>query len=326
MNSRQLSALLLFVAAIAFLIWLPSQLNRHWTSVLIGTWILVYLAYTWNIVGGFLGQLSLAHSAFWAIGAYSYVLLSSKMNVSTVGGLAAGAVISAGYAAFIAFVSYRFDIRGHYFALLTLAFTEIPAKLVYNINFLGASAGLHITTPSLSPQTYYYLALAMVIGVMGITFVLAHSRVGVRWIALRDNEQAAEAVGINPSAQKTIALVLSAVLTALGGALHGEYLHLARPEITFDPRPLILVIVATFIGGRGTVLGPLLGVLFLRALEVMSSALPVPPGRLDSVLVLLESAFGILLVLWFSRGRSSGSLLDFLGRAFRLYAPKKLAS
>lgn len=326
MKSRQLLALVLFAAAIAFLIWLPNQLNRHWMSVLIGTWILVYLAYTWNIVGGFLGQLSLAHSAFWAIGAYSYVLLSSKLDVSTAAGLAAGVAISSAYAGLTAFISYRFDIRGHYFALLTLAFSEIPAKLVYNINFLGASAGLHITTPSLAPQTYYYIALAMVLGMMGITFLLAHSRIGIRWIALRDNEQAAEAVGINPSAQKTIALILSAALTALGGALHGEYLHLARPEITFDPRPLILVIVAVFIGGRGTVLGPLLGVVFLRALEVLSSALPVPPGRLDSMLVLVESGAGILLVLWFARGRTSGSLLDFLLRILRLQIQKKLAS
>jgi branched-chain amino acid transport system permease protein len=295
---------------------LPLYLNRHWMSFLIGTWILVYFAYAWNLVGGYIGQLSMAHPAFWGIGAYSYVLLVSKQQLPIAVGLAVGIIVAGLYALFIAFASYRFDVRGYYFALLTLAFTEIPAKLSNNVQALGAAAGLHMPTLGLSMQAYYYIGLAIVLMIMSITFFVANSRIGVLWLSVRDDEQAAEAVGINLVAQKTLALTFSAGLTAIGGAFHAEYLHLARPDISFDFHPLIFVLAATFLGGRGTVWGPLLGVIFLRAMEMSSSVLPIEPGRLNSLSVILENLLAIVLVLWFTRGRRTGSMLEFIVSLF----------
>jgi branched-chain amino acid transport system permease protein len=319
-------AWILSVAVLVCLIWLGKHLNGHWMSFAIGTLVLVYLAYAWNIVGGFVGQMSLAHAAFWAIGSYSYVMLVDREQFPVAIGLVGASLISALYAFLISFVSYRFDVRGHYFALMTFAFTEIPAKLVNSVKPLGAAAGIYLSSPSQTQVTYYYIILVMVCIAVIFTFAIAHSRLGIIWLSLRDDEQAARAVGIGPFRHRTLALVISAVFTAFGGAFHAEYLHVVRPDISFDFHPLILVIVAVFLGGRGTVAGPLLGILFLRSLEVLSSALPIDGSRLNSLVIIFESALGILLVVWFSRGGHSGSLRDFLAMSFPRKTDRKIAS
>jgi branched-chain amino acid transport system permease protein len=258
--------------------------------------------------------MSLAHAAFWGIGAYSYVVISSKYQGPVAAALAVGIILASLYALIIAFASYRFRVQGYYFALLTLAFTEIPAKLSNNIAVMGGAAGLHISNIGLSAQAYYQVGLALVAAIMGITYFIANSRIGVLWLSIRDDEQAAESIGINPTAQKTIALILSASLTAIGGAFHADYLHMARPDISFNLQATILVLSATFLGGRGTLWGPLLGVLFLRGLELTSSLLPIESARFNSLTVIVENVLAIGLVLWFTRGRRAGSIIDFIAR------------
>jgi branched-chain amino acid transport system permease protein len=259
------------IAALAALAALPALLGEHPMHVLIQVLLFGYLTYCWNILGGFAGQLSFGHALFMAVGAYTSTLLLLNAGVSPWIGMLAGATISAALGLFIGYLSFRYGITGTYFALVTLAFGEIARIVALNTPAIGGALGLYIPIQHndfwqlkfVNKSQYYYVALGFLVLVLAVTAWLERSVFGHRLVAIRENEAAAQALGINLLRYKLLATALSAFLTALGGTLYAHYVTFIDPHTLLNMNMALEITIYSIVGGIGTMWGPLLGSIFL---------------------------------------------------------------
>lgn len=257
--------------ALAFAAALPLFLQAHQIHVLIQILMFAYLSYCWNILGGFAGQLSFGHPLFMAVGAYTSTLLLLKLGISPWLGMVAGGFLAAALGLFIGFLSFRYGVKGTYFSLVTLAFMEIARIVALNTEFVGGALGLYIpikTTDFLQLQFmdkahYYYVLLGFLLLVIAITAWLERSATGQRLVAIRENEDAAQALGINLLRYKLLATALSAFLTAIGGTLYAQYVTFIDPNTLLNMNLAIEITIYAIVGGVGTLFGPLIGAAFL---------------------------------------------------------------
>ncbi len=264
-------------------------------------WVLVAMwgaaATAWNLIGGYAGGLSLGHAAFFGIGAYTSSLLYTNFSVSPWFGALAGGVLAMLSALVIGLITIR--LRGPFFALATLAFAAILGIAATNLRSLThGSEGMTIPyTPSLSNAIfaskldYYYLALAMLAAYLALTWWIAGSRFGYYLVALRENEDAAQALGIDGLRLKLAATLLSAFMTALVGSFYAQYRLFFEPSI-FATSLSTQIALFAIIGGLGTVWGPLLGAAILVPLtNVLQSALGSSIPGIDAFV------YGTVLIL-----------------------------
>jgi branched-chain amino acid transport system permease protein len=231
----------------------------------------------WNILGGFAGQLSIGHAAFFGIGAYGATLLFQNWGMPPWfgGWLAAG--LAAALSVPIGIVCFR--LRGPYLTVATIAFAEITRMVVVNWASLthGAEGILIDRAPSLTlpgivsvemvaKEPYYYIILLMLIGVWTLVAALARSRTGYYLIAVREDEDAAEALGIDSLRYKLLALALSAFVTGLAGSFFAFYTSHIEPETAFHIEKSVEMALVSIIGGLGTVSGPVVGAVVLTLL------------------------------------------------------------
>ena len=254
--------------ALGALLVAPPFLPPYFLEILISVLLFAYLGSAWNILGGYAGQFSFGHAAYFGIGAYTSTLLFLRVGrvaVARHGGrrrcLAAAFGLAAGY------LSFRYGLRGPYFSLVTLAFAEMLRVIAVNTKAVGSSLGLVIPSREAAPLSfvfagklpYYYVILAMALGALWITRRLERSKLGYSLRAIRENEDAAEAAGVDALGMKLRAMALSSFLTALGGTFYAQYFAYIDPTITFGPAVSIQGLLQAIVGGAGTVLGPLLG-------------------------------------------------------------------
>ncbi len=285
-------ALLVLVAAVPLLTDANTVLN-----VLVVALIAAVAAQGWNLLGGYGGQLSFGHAAFFGTGAYATALLQARWGINP--WVAAGLAIGAGAAvgAAIGALAFRAGLRGSYFALVTLAFAEVFRIVVNAVPATGGAAGLLLplaVRPGnfqfASRATFAWVALAVVAVAMAITAAVARTRFGAQLAAVRENEDAARALGIDPFGVKLRAMALSAAITAAAGVLYVQYHLFLNAELAFGPAVSVAVLLASVVGGLGTVAGPVLGALVLAVLgEVLHGVAGPLPGA-DQVV------FGLLLV------------------------------
>ena len=249
----------------------PSFLDSHHIHILIQILLFAYVSYCWNILGGFAGQLSFGHALFMAVGAYTSTLLLLKLGISPWLGMIAGGLLSAALGLFIGFLSFRYGIKGTYFSLVTLAFTEIARVVALNTEAVGGAMGLYIPIKAndfmqlkfVEKAHYYYLMLGFLLLVMAVTAWLERSKTGHRLVAIRENEDAAQALGINLLRYKLFATALSAFLTALGGTLYAHYVTFIDPNTLLNMNMAVEITIYAIVGGVGTLFGPLVGAVFL---------------------------------------------------------------
>ena len=249
----------------------PMFLAAHRIHTLIQILLFAYVSYCWNILGGFAGQLSFGHALFMAVGAYTSTLLMLKLGISPWFGMIAGGFLAAALGLFIGFLSFRYGIKGTYFSLVTLAFTEIARIVALNTEQIGGAMGLYIPIKGndlwqlkfIEKSHYYYLMLAFVLLVMAVTAWLERSKTGHRLVAIRENEEAAQALGINLLRYKLFATALSAFLTAFGGTLYAHYVTFIDPNTLLNMNMALEITIYSIVGGIGTLFGPLLGAAFL---------------------------------------------------------------
>jgi branched-chain amino acid transport system permease protein len=307
-------ALLLLVIAIAA----PGLVSRNWVNVLILTMLFVFLCQAWNIVGGIAGQFSLAHSVFIAAGAYTSTLLYLDFGISPWIGMLAGGAIAAALGAGVAWLSFRYALPPLSFALVTLALAMLALLTLSSVDLFGASGGLSLPmrgTPGMyhfrGDAPYYYIILAYVAVAFCLTVWLYDARPGLYFRAIRDNERAALAIGIDVLRYKMLAMVISAFLTALAGTFYAQYLLYVDPQTFAGLNITVEIILFTVVGGSGTVWGPLLGPLLLVPLgEVLRTAFG---GQTSAAHLLI---YGVLLVLVIRF--SPGGLIGLIARWRRL--------
>jgi branched-chain amino acid transport system permease protein len=245
----------------------------------VGTLIL-YFAYTtqaWNVMMGFAGQLSLGHALYVGIGAYSAGALFYHFGIGPWVGLPLAIVLAALAGLVIGCLAFRFGVSGVYFALLTIAFAEFTRIGFDHLSWTGGPGGmflpvaqrdridlLHFRGP---PALYYYAMLVLAGGALAVCARLLGSRAGYYWRAIRENEEAAQALGIHVFRWKLLAVVISAGMTAISGVFFAFYYNNLFPEQIFNTSRSIEIILGSVIGGVGTLVGPIVGAVVLTLLS-----------------------------------------------------------
>ena len=265
MNKHVIVLIILAVAAAIYPVFLPTYLTVGITALLFTGW-----ATSWNILGGWAGQLSLGHASFVGLGAYFVALGSAHFPQIPWWVVLLILMFAAGIIAYL-WGKLTFRLYGPYFSLSTIAVAEIVRLFVINEGWLtGGASGVFIDTlpepfglDLFGNGTQYYLALLYAVITIAITIFIARSKFGFQLRAVRDNEEAAMAAGINPTSIKLKAFIISGALTALGGAIYGIYLSFIEPHIIFNLLLSIQIALTVIIGGRGTIWGPAVGAFLL---------------------------------------------------------------
>ena len=268
MHGRILLALLL-----AALLAAPLFANRYLLSVLILVLYFAYVGQAWNLLMGFAGQLSLGHALYVGIGAYVAAALWVHFGIGPWAGVFAAIPIAALGGAFIGWLGWRFSIEGVYFALLTIAFAEVARIGFDHWPFVGGSAGFFLPIGGDAaarswnlgggPVLFYYVALALAAGAAVLVTVLRQSALGYRWLAIRDDPEAARALGIDIFRTRMAAMLISSSMTAIAGVFYAFYYRNLFPAQVFDISRSLELILAPIVGGLGTIFGPIVGALIL---------------------------------------------------------------
>jgi len=266
---------LLGVLAIALLL-LPRFADAYVLSV---ATLILYFAYTgqaWNVMMGFAGQLSLGHSLYVGVGAYASAALFFHYGVGPWAGIWLSIALCVALGAAIGFLAFRFGISGVYFALLTIAFAEFTRIGFDHLDWTGGPGGLFLKVAQRDqidlanfrgpPEMYYYAMLAFAAGAFALCAALLRSRAGYYWQAIRENEEAAQALGINTFRWKMLAVIISSAMTAVAGVFFAFYYNNLFPEQIFHISRSIEIILGPIIGGIGTLFGPILGAAVLTVL------------------------------------------------------------
>lgn len=230
------------------------------------------LSAAWNVAAGYAGQVSLGHSAFFGIGAYCAALMSTRFNQSPWLGMVVGVVLSVAAGFVIGYLSNR--LKGPYFGLATIAFSQVLLIAVSRWRgFTSGSEGIPVpfrpgfASLGLGHVAWLYLALAVAVLYYGVQLYLERSRVGYQLAGVREDEDAAEALGIATRRLKVLTIAASAALTSICGTLWAQYIGFVDPFYVFSVDLSIRFALATIIGGMGTALGPWLGSLLVNSLE-----------------------------------------------------------
>jgi branched-chain amino acid transport system permease protein len=285
--------------AIAVLLTLPAVLSSYALTIFILILFYGFLGQAWNIVGGYTGQLSAGHAAFVGVGGYTAALLSSEYGLTPWLGMFVGAGLAAGLGAIIGYLGFRFGLRGFYFVLLTVAFAEVCRILVSNVDAVGGALGLYITFTGnprqfqfQDPRAYYYIALALMLLATGAAALIERRRFGIYLTAIREDETACEALGVDTFKYKMLAMVVSSFLTGLGGTFYAFYLFSLQPSTVFGIPLSVEIVIRPIIGGAGTLLGPILGSFILTPLGELSRQYFGQSGLHGAHLIV----YGVLLV------------------------------
>jgi branched-chain amino acid transport system permease protein len=259
------------------LVALPFMVGNYALSV---ATLILYFAYTgqaWNVMMGFAGQLSLGHALYVGVGAYAAGALFFHYGVGPWVGLWLAILLCVALGLLIGFLAFRFAISGVYFALLTIAFAEFTRIGFDHLDWTGGPGGMFLRVAQRDtwdlanfrgpPLMYYYAILALTAGAFLACFLLLRSKAGYYWQAIRENEEAAQALGINSFRWKMLAVAISSAMTAVSGVFFAFYYNNLFPEQIFHISRSIEIILGPVIGGVGTLFGPVLGAAVLTLLS-----------------------------------------------------------
>ena len=278
MNDLTAAGRVALFAAAALLIALPFFASGYILTISITCLYLAYVGQAWNLMLGFAGLLSLGHGLFVGLGAYTSAYLFTKHGVPPVVGVAGAIAVAMVMGSIIGYLGFRFAIGGVYFALLTIAFSEFVRILIDHAKFLGGTEGMFLPVTQESrrgvdlvnlrgrPEMYYYVILALCAGALALCRALLNSRVGYYWRAVRDNPEAAEAVGVDIFRMRMYAVMLSSAMAGVAGVWYAFYYNNLFPEQVLGIERSIEVTLAPIVGGVGTLFGPIFGAFVLTPL------------------------------------------------------------
>ena len=299
---------LISILGFLILLVLPRFLSSYTLGVFILIFYYAYLGQSWNILTGYTGVISLGHSLYVGIGAYTATYLVMTFGLSPWIGMWVGGIVAGGIGLVVGYLGFRFGLKGVYFVLLTIAFAEIGRLVILHLKVFGSFQGLFIapTFTFVNLQfkeniPYYYIALGYVIFSLVVVRLIERSKIGRYLVALREDEDAAESLGVDVFKYKMIAIFISAFMTSLGGAFYANYIYYLHPGTMMSMASSIEIILRPIIGGMGTVLGPVIGSFLITPLAELSRSYFSKAGYEGLHLVI----YGFLLVavvLFFPRG------------------------
>lgn len=301
---RDLLQIALFAAAVAVV-----AVTARSGVVLNLTMMALYgalMAQSWNMLGGYGGQFSFGHALFFGTGAYVQAIAQLQWGLNPWLALPLGVFASALVGLFFGALSFRYGLKGSYFALVTLAFAEVFRILALSVPFTGAGVGLMVPLNEglanmqfADRRGFVWLALALVVLGLLATSWLRHSRFGAWLQAVRDNEDAAQAIGVNLFRVKLGAIGLSAAFMGAAGAFYVQVFQYIDPGIAYGPHTSVEALVAAIVGGLGTLWGPVVGAVVLHLLADLTRNLF---GSLPGINMVIYGAVLILIVMFAPRG------------------------
>lgn len=310
-HSRPVPFAWIALAAVVLLLALSAPvLNPYYLRVLTIGLLYAYLASSWNIIGGYAGQMSLGHAMFFGLGSYSVAILS-KAQLPLLLAFPIGLVLSGIIAALVAVICFRYALKGIYFAVGTLLLAEIARMTVMNTEVLGRSQGIQIPPADSALNfgfsndlPFFYIFLAMTIAVAFGVRSMSRSRFGYGLVALREQEDAAKALAIDVTRSKSRAFVLSGMLTAFGGVVYAGMIRFVEPGYDFSISVVLMMVMGAVLGGRGTVLGPIVGgfvvVLVQESLVTVGSL--IGTTSISALAQMIYGLFFVVVLLAFPRG------------------------
>jgi branched-chain amino acid transport system permease protein len=283
--------------------------SPYYMGIIILTTLYIFTGISWNIVAGFAGQLLIAHIIFLAFGAYTTIVLFNTFGISPWIGIFAGGITAALLGLAVAFITLRYGLKMDYFALFSIALMVALRTLFLKWDFVGGAVGigLSLSDPSWekmifdSKVPYLYIALALTVGGVLVQYRIYHSKMGRYFLAIREDEAAAAALGVNTSRYNMIALVIGSAMAGIGGGFYAMYVTYIEPPQVFDLGLNVEIIMAApIIGGLGSLAGPVLGGLLNKPFAEFIRGL-LAAGRSGTTLIVYGS-FLIFVILFLPRG------------------------
>ena len=310
---RDLATIAAFAAAVGALTWALD--SGVWLTFVMLALYATLLAQAWNILGGYGGQFSFGHALFFGCGAYVQAIAQLQGGLNAWVALGLAVAVAGAVGSFVGALSFRYGLKGSYFALVTLAFAEVFRILAVSASFTGGGVGLMLPLQESvanlqfgSRKGYIGVVLGFVVAALLVTAWLRHSRFGAQLQAVRDNEDAARAVGVDPYRTKLGAITLSAAFMGAAGAFYLQVFQYIDPGIAFGPHVSVEALVGAIVGGMGTLWGPVLGALVLHLLADLTRNLF---GQLPGLNMVIYGAVLVLIVMFLPRGLSG------MGRSVR---------
>lgn len=292
--------LVVFAVVMAAVASLPVFVKDIYSqNVIVLTLMYAALSQSWNILGGYCGQISLGHALYFGIGAYTTSLLYTKVGILPWFGMLAGGLIAAALALALGYQLFR--LAGHYFTIATIVIAEAGLLLVHNWDWAGAATGIQWPFVAdswasfqfgRSKLPYIYFALVLFAATWLVTFLIEGSRWGYWWRAVKDNADAAQSLGVMIFKSKMAAAAVSAFFTAVGGAFYAAFVQYIDPESVMAFNFSLLMALPAVLGGIGTLWGPALGAAILIPMTEVTRSYLGGSGRGIDLIV-----YGLLIMV-----------------------------
>ncbi|MBX3635748.1 MAG: branched-chain amino acid ABC transporter permease [Rubrivivax sp.] len=286
-----------------------------WLNFVMMTLYAALLAQAWNILGGYGGQFSFGHALFFGCGAYVQAIAQLQGGLNAWVALALAVAAAGAVGLFVGALTFRYGLKGSYFALVTLAFAEVFRIVALSVDFTGGGVGLMLPLQESaanlqfgSRKGFIAVILGFVVAALLVTVWLRHSRFGAQLQAVRDNEDAARAIGVDPWRTKLGAITLSGAFMGAAGAFYLQVFQYIDPGLAFGPHVSVEALVGAIVGGMGTLWGPVLGAVVLHLLADLTRNLF---GQLPGLNLVIYGTVLVLIVMFLPRG------LAGMGRSVR---------
>lgn len=264
-----------------------------------------FIGQSWNISGGFAGQLSFGHVAFFGVGAYASTIVQLRLGWSPWLGLPAAALAGAAVGGVIGVLSFRAGLKGSYFALITLAFAEVLRIVTNSVSFTGGGLGMLIPMKASAANFqfadrsgFYFLILLLAALSVALAEWLRRSRFGAQLAAIRENEDSAKALGINVFREKVKVMLLSGAIGGMGGCFFAQYFLYIDPLVVFGVDKSVEMLLVSMIGGAGTVYGPLVGALLLAFISDITRVLT----QIQGLSLVLYGSLLVVIIAYLPNG------------------------
>ena len=264
-----------------------------------------FIGQSWNISGGFAGQLSFGHVAFFGVGAYASTIVQLRLGWSPWLGLPASALAGALVGGVIGVLSFRAGLKGSYFALITLAFAEVLRIVTNSVSFTGGGLGMLIPMKASAANFqfaerigFYFVILLLAALSVALAEWLRRSRFGAQLAAIRENEDSAKALGINVFREKVKVMLLSGAIGGMGGCFFAQYFLYIDPLVVFGVDKSVEMLLVSMIGGAGTVYGPLVGALLLAFISDITRVLT----QIQGLSLVLYGSLLVVIIAYLPNG------------------------
>jgi branched-chain amino acid transport system permease protein len=301
MKSKRITLIVVGILFLLFPLVIRSGYYQHLVIIAL-MWVII--GSSWNLLAGYTGQVSFGHAIFFGVGAYTAGIFASKLHLSAWWGLLFGGPVTMVIALFVGWVCFR--LRGPYFALATLAGGEIMRLVATNWESLtDGMVGILIIQSFKSKLPYYYIVLALAAACLYVIHLIMKSKWGYYFVSIREDQDAAESLGINTALYKNISLLVSAFFAGSAGAFYMNYMAFIDPNVVFSLHYIsIMAILVGIVGGVATLMGPAVGAFIMVGVQetFRSAIFGLAPSWVSESHALVFGLIVIFVILFLSNG------------------------